>query len=150
MTPEIRHYGLIKNRKLIFQEPELYNKVVEALEGKEFCLTLKKRHKQISQNKHAYYRGGILGVLYQTEMFSHLDNKDQIHDLYFAPKFLTYTKMLNINGQQKEVRAVRSLADLSDEEMGLFIERVIADCESELGIAISDPETYYSKYYNKP
>lgn len=42
-------------------------------------------------------------------------------DLYFAPKFLTYTKMLNINGQQKEVRAVRSLADLSDEEMGLFI-----------------------------
>jgi len=150
MTPEIRHYGLIKNRRLIFNEPELYNKVVESLEGKEFCLTLKKRHKQISQNKHAYYRGGILGVLYQTEMFSHLDNKDQIHDLYFAPKFLRYVKTITVNGQTKEHSAVRSLADLSDEEMGTFIERVIADCESELGVAISDPETYYSKYYNKP
>jgi hypothetical protein len=149
MTPDIRHYGVIKNRKLVLHEPELYNKVVESLEGKEFCLTIKKRHKPISPNKHAYYRGGILGVLYQTEMFHHLDNKDQIHDLYFAPKFLPYVKPVVINGKTKEMVGIRSLADLSDSEMGEFIERVIADCEMELGTAIMSPETYYSKYYNK-
>jgi hypothetical protein len=149
MNPEIRHHGLIKNRKLIFQEPELYNKAVEALEGKEFTLTLKRKHKQVSHNKYAYYFGGILAVLYQTETFSHLDNKDQIHELYFAPKFLSYTKIIEINGVKQEVKGERSLSSLSDEEMGLFIERVIADCENELSIEIYPPETYYSKYYNK-
>jgi len=149
MNPEIRHHGFIKNRKLIFQEPELYNKAVEALEGKEFTLTLKRKHKQVSQNKYAYYFGGILAVLYQTEMFSHLDNKDQIHELYFAPKFLSYTKIIEINGVKQEKKGTRSLADLSDEEMGAFIERVIADCETELNIEIYPPETYYSKYYQK-
>jgi len=149
MNPEIRHHGFIKNRKLIFQEPELYNKAVEALEGKEFTLTLKRKHKQVSQNKYAYYFGGILAVLYQTEMFSHLDNKDQIHELYFAPKFLSYTKIIEIGGVKQEKKGTRSLADLSDEEMGAFIERVIADCETELNIEIYPPETYYSKYYNK-
>lgn len=150
MTPEIRHYGFVKNRKLIFAEPSLYNKVVESLEGKEFVLTLKRRHKKVSQNKYGYYFGGILGVLHQTEMFSHLDNKDQIHELYFAPIFLSYSRLIEINGQKKEIKGVRSLADLSDEEMGTFIERVRAHCEMELNVEIHDPETYYSKYYNKP
>lgn len=150
MNLEIRHYGRVKNRKLHFDIPELYNRAVESLEGKEFCLTIKKKHKAVSQNKHAYYRGGILNVCYQSEMFSHLDNKDQIHELYFAPKFLAYKKLLEINGAKKEVTAVRSLADLSDDEMGEFIEKVIADCETELNLEIHSPETYYSKFYNKP
>lgn len=150
MTPEIRHYGYVKNRKLIFKEPQLYNKAVESLEGKEFVLVIKKRHKSVSQNKFNYYFGGILAVLFHSEQFSHLDNKDQIHELYFAPKFLSYTKEITVNGVKKMVKGVRSLSDLSDEEMGKFIERVRIDCETELGVEIYDPEVYYSKYYNKP
>ena len=81
-------------------------------------------------------------------MFNSLDSKDSVHDEYFAPKFLNYTKMVTIGGVSREEIKVRSLADLNKDEMTEFINRVLAEC-SELGITIPDPTEYYQKYYQR-
>lgn len=148
MKLQIKHYGRIENGKKLYYNQPLYNHQIQALEGKQFVEIIQEVHKKPSQNSYNYYRGAILPTCYQSEMFNHLDNKDDIHTLYFAPKFLSYKKLANIGGQQKEVTITRSLADLNQEEMTDFINRVKADCEMNQ-IFIPDSSEYYNKLYQK-
>lgn len=111
-------------------------------------VVVKKKYKKPSRNQYNYYRGGILGTCYKSEFFSSLDNKDDIHDLYFAPKFLRYKIMVDFGGQKREEFVTRSLADLSNEEMSDFITKVLGEC-NELGIEVLPSELFWLKYYNK-
>ncbi len=141
----INHYGRIKAGKLIFDIPDLYNHQLLELEGCDVVVNIKKRFKKPSISQYNFYRGGILLACYQSEEFSWCDNKDVIHDTYFAPKFLSYT----VKGKDgKEIKLVRSLADINNEEMTEFISRVLADC-TEMGIIVPSPEQFYNKYYQK-
>ena len=148
MKYQIYHTGRVRNGKTIFDNVELYQQNLLELEGKEFSLIIKEKHKKPSNNQYGYYRGGILPVCYESEHFINMDKKDDIHEYYFAPKFLSYKKLVVIGGQTKEVSRVRSLADLSNKEMSEFIERVISDCY-ELGIEVMPAESFYNKYYQK-
>jgi len=147
MKIEVKHSGIVKNGKKIYDYPHLYEQQLQSLEGQEFVEIIKKKHVKVTQSQHAYYRGGILITCYQTEMFNHLENKDKIHDLYFAKKFLTHKELVVLPGEQYEVEVTRHLPELSKQEMSDFIERVLAEC-AELEIEILPPEMYYSKYYN--
>jgi len=144
----IRHHGRIREGKLIWDIPKLYNQNILELEGQDITMEIKKRHRKATHSQYGYYRGAILGSCYQSEMFVTLSNKDEIHDLYFAPKFLSFVTLTNIGGIKKEVTRVRSLADLADDEMGMFIEKVLEECK-ELNIIIPPPENFYAKYYEK-
>lgn len=146
MKCDLKHYGLIKNGKKTYFNPELYYGQLRQLEGKEFCEVISEVKKRPSTNLNNYYRGGILPTCYQSEKFSWMDNKDQIHDDYFAPKFLSYVKLIMIDGKPKEITMIRSWAELSMKEATEFVEKVIADCEMD-GIHIMEPSEYYNKYY---
>lgn len=148
MNCDIRHYGRVEKGIKIYFNPDLYRDQLASLEGKDFCEVIKQKHKKPSNNQYGFYRGGILPTCYQTEMFNHLDNKDSIHEDYFAPKFLGFSKMVEVGGKKYEFWKVRSLADLTEKEMSEFITRVLAECDLN-GIEIPSPEQYYSKYYNK-
>lgn len=128
--------------------PELYEKQIQSLEGRRFVEIISEVKQKPTQSQFGYYRGGILPTCYQSEMFSHLDNKDKIHELYFAKKFLTHVELLVLPNEKYEVQITRSLADLSDKEMSEFIERVLAEC-ANLGIEVLPSEMYYNKIYNK-
>ena len=148
MNIQIKHYGTVLNgRKTYFNQP-LYDSQLQALEGKQFCEVITPIHKKPSVSQYNYYRGGILPTCYQSEMFCHLDNKDEVHELYFAPKFLTFKKLAVIAGKQVEVTKIRSLADLSQDEMREFITKVKIDCEMN-GIVCGEPQDYFNKFYNK-
>jgi len=148
MNVQIKHYGTILNgRKTYFNQP-LYDSQIQSLEGKQFVEIIQEVHRKPSVNSNNYYRGGILPTCYQAEMFSHFDNKDQVHSLYFAPKFLTHIEIVNIAGEQREVTITRSLADLNQEEMSEFITKVKADCH-QMGLEIGEPADYFNKFYNK-
>jgi len=148
MNIDYKHYGIVKNGKKIYHLPELYQSQLQALEGKQFVEIIKQVHKKPSPSQFGYYRGAILPVCFKSEMFCHLDNKDEIHELYFAQKFLTHKQLATIGGKQKEVPVTRSLADLSQEEMTEFISRVKADCEMN-GITIPESHEFYNKLYQK-
>jgi hypothetical protein len=148
MNLDIKHYGRIKDGRKIYNNIDLYKDQLASLEGCEFIEILKKKHIKVTSDQHAYYRAAILITCYKTEMFNSLDSKDCVHDEYFAPKFLSYTKMVTIGGVSKEEIKVRSLADLSKDEMTDFINRCLEECR-ELNIEIPDTESYYQKYYQR-
>lgn len=148
MKISINHYGIVKDGRKIYHNQSLYDDQLRQLEGKPFVEVIKEVHKKPSHSQYGYYRGGILIACHQSEEFSHYDKKDDIHDEYFAPKYLSYTKLIDIDGNKYEITMIRSLADLSQDEMSLFMTKVLADCDQK-GIVVLSPADYYSKFYNK-
>jgi len=148
MKLTINHYGRVRGGKVIFELPALYQQELIGLEGKDIVMTIKKRHQKATMSQYGYYRAAILGACYESEMFSSMDNRDQIHELYFAPKFLSFKTMTEISGKKVEVNRVRSLADLDKDEMSDFVSRVLADC-ADNEIEVLAPELYMQKYYQK-
>lgn len=149
MKVTIKHTGIIKNGRKIYDNPNLYTDQIISLEGKKFEEVIKEKHNEVTHNQYGYYRGAILPTCHKTEMFSYFDKKDDIHENYFAPLFLSYIVMVRLpNRKPYEQTKVRSLADLSKDEMTEFIERVLAHCV-ENNINCPPPEAYYQKYYQK-
>ena len=144
----IRHFGkVIKGRK-VYNNQQLYNHQLEALEGQEFEEITKKRTKNKTISQNDYYRGAILPTCYASEMFAHYDKPDDIHEEYFKEKFLSYTKLVNMpNGSKIEKIKYRSTSDLNREEMSTFIEKVLIDCAC-MNIIVLSGEQYYNKLYN--
>ena len=143
---DIKHQGKVVGGKISHYNLELYQQQLYELEGKEIVILIKERHKKITTSQQGFYRGGILPSCYNSEMFSHFDTKDDVHSNYFAPKFLSYIVPVKIKNEQYEIKKVKSLTELSDKEMSVFIERVLAEC-AELGIIVLSPEEYNNKYY---
>jgi len=147
MSLQIKHFGkVIKGRK-VYNNPELYSAQLQQLEGQEFEEVIKKRTRKTTLSQHAYYRGAILAACYQSEMFGYFDKPDDIHDFYFAPKFLSIKKMFKDNsGKNIEVVKVIGMSELTIEETSSFIEKVIAHC-AEIEIYILSPDEYYNRFY---
>lgn len=149
MKVTIKHYGYVKAGKKVYYNPELYRNQLAALEGKEFTEVITQKHEKPSRNMHNYYRGGILPTCLASEMFSHYDTTEDIHEGYFRRKFLRYVVVVtNLDGSKSEETRYRSTADLSKQEMSEFVNKVKMDCEMN-GITIAEPDQYYSKFYNK-
>lgn len=147
MKTLVNHYGVIKNGKKYYFNPKLYEDNMRMLEGQQFVETIKKVHKKPSVSTYNYYFGGVLATCHTTEMFSHLDKKEDIHTDYFGPKFLAYKKLVNIGGQNKEIWILPSLADINQEAFSEFIEKCKIEC-AMLGIIVLEPDQYYNKYYH--
>jgi len=148
MKPQVRHFGKIVNGKRNYYNLELHHQQLLQLEGKEFEEVIKERAKKITLDQYAFYRGAILPTCHQSEMFSHYDNNDEIHEEYFAHKFLRYKKLVNnSDGTKIERTKVRSLSELNRKEMSEFIEKVLYHVQ-ELGILVLSPEEYKNKTYN--
>lgn len=148
MKLQVKHSGVVKNGKKIYDYPDLYSQQLFELEGKQFVEIIQEKKRKVTISQHAYYRGGILGSCYKSEMFSYMDNKDSIHDLYFAKKFLTHIETVELPNERYEVSVTRHLSEISTKEMSEFIEKVLAEC-ADLGIEVLPSEMYYSKYYDK-
>jgi len=144
----LKHYGIVERGIKKYYLPDLYKKQIDALEGRRFVEVIQEVKNKPSPSQYGFYRGGILPACYESEMFSHLDNKDLIHECYFAKKFLTHKQLVVLKNERYEVDITRSLADIDDKEMSDFIEKVLAEC-ADLGIYIMSPNEYYNKYYNK-
>lgn len=148
MKVQIKHYGKIKNGKKEYYNTDLYDQQMIALEGKEFVEIIKELHEKPTLSQYGYYRGGILPFCHQSEYFKHFDTKDDIHSLFFAKKYLSYTKLVALPNEQYEEKDTRSLADLDKSEMSEFIDRVIAWCY-ENNIHVPSSEEFYNKYYQR-
>lgn len=140
----IRHFGKVLNGKRIYYNEKLHNESVLELEGQEFEEVIKLKSKRVSQDAHGYYRGGILGECMEYEMFRGWSRND-IHELHFAPMFLTYTATVKyIAGDEtmyREEQRIRSTASLNSKEMFEFCEQCI-QWLAEHGIVVHSPHQY--------
>jgi hypothetical protein len=147
MKVQVRHFAKVDDKcRVQYLNSTLWNQQLVQLRGKDVEILIKERTKAPSIDQRNYYRGAVLGTCFESEMFSAFDNPDQIHKEYFAPKFLSYTKIVTVGNQSKEQEFIHSMADLDRKETSDFIERVIADCAMN-GITILTSEEYYMKNY---
>lgn len=146
MELNVKHYGRIERGKKKYYNPDLYQRQILSLEGREFCEVITERKKKPSTDQHAYYRGGILGTCIKTEYFAHFNDEEQIHEDFFAPMFLSYSVQIITPKESYIQKKVRSTADLSRKEYAEFIDKVIMWC-AENGIEILSPDDYYQTYY---
>jgi len=142
----IKHFGVIKNGRKVYHNPELYSAQLLQLEGQEFEEVIKKRTRKTTLSQHSYYRGAILPSCYQSEAFGHFDKPDDIHDFYFAPKFLSITKVFNVGGKEVEAKKIISLTEMTIQETSECIEKVIADA-ADNGIFILTPDEWFNRHY---
>ncbi len=148
MATFVRHFGIIKNGKRVYHNLSLHRQQLIALEGKEFEEVIKERTKKVTLDQFAYYYGGILPTCYDSEMFSHHNKPEDIHEDYFADMFLSYKKLVQLpDGRKIEKTKYHSLSSLNRKEMSSFIEKVLFECQN-LAIAVLTPEEYKNKTYN--
>lgn len=143
------HYGKVTNGSLVHYNWPLFKQTLISLEGLEFDLIIKEKHKRVSLDTHGYYRGGIIKECLQYEMFGGW-TEDDVHD-FFADQFLHYYKTLIINHDDNDktycnVRKVISTSSLNQKDMNEFIEKVIGWL-AEHGIVIHSPEQYFLGKY---
>jgi len=146
IKPQIKHYGKVRNGKLSFHNEPLWEQQRWALEGKEFELVIKQRHRPVSNDQYSYYYGGVLTTCFNSEIFSAFDKSADIH-AYFEDKFLSYKTMLIVGTEKKEIVRHRSLTTLTKTEMSEFIDRTLAHCRGELEINVLEPSEYYLQHY---
>lgn len=145
----IRHFGKVVNGKRIYYNDALHNEYVSSLEGQEFEEVIKIKSKRVSQDAHGYYRGGILGECMEYEMFRGW-TRNEIHELHFAPMFLTYTTTVKyISGGEtmyRDEKRIHSTSSLNSKEMFEFCELCI-QWLAEHGIVVHTPQEYLLEKY---
>lgn len=144
-APIYKHYGKVVKKEMHFYHPEILQNIINSLEGKEFELILKEKHKKVTHDTHSYYRGGIVKEALQYECFGGY-TEDDFHEL-MASMFLTVHSTKLIHGDTEEPLQIpcsrtRSTSELTQKEMGEFIEKVIRFLAQQ-GIVIKTPEQYY-------
>lgn len=147
--PTYRMFGRVTNGNLVHYNWPLFKQTLISLEGKEFDLVIKEKHKRVSLDSHSYYRAGVIKECLQYEIFGGWDFED-IHS-FFANMFLKdvrirFSKQENGESTQYAIPVTRSTADLNQRQMNEFVEKVIAWLSNQ-GVVIHSPEEYYlSKY----
>lgn len=144
MAIQIRHYGIMKGRKIHLHNVPLFNKNADALEGKRIELTIKEVHETPSSDQHAYYRGAVIETGLQAECFGGWTG-DELDD-YFCDTHLGFDRMKVIKKKDGSVvnkitRVVPSKADLSKKEMGEFVEKCIVELAQE-GVVVHTADQY--------
>lgn len=144
--PLIKHYGVVMNGRLNFHNKALWYQQTAVLEGKEYELVIKIRHKKVTNDQYAYYFGAILTTCFETELFCAFDKAADVH-VYFEDKFLSYKTMIIVGDVKKEIIKYHSLSQLGKKEMSEFIEKVIIHLRNDLNIIVFSPEEYYTESY---
>jgi len=149
MAIQIRHYGIMKGRKIHLHNVPLFNKNADGLDGKRIELTIKEVHETPSSDQHAYYRGAVIETGLTAECFGGWSG-DELHK-FFVDLFLGIIKHVEVKHKDGSLhitdrRDVPSLSDLSKKEMAEYVEKCIMFLAQE-GIVVHTPDQYKLNKY---
>lgn len=149
MAIQIRHYGIMKGRKIYLHNLPLYEKNADSLDGRKIEFTIKELHEKPSTDLHAYYRGGVIETALTAECFAGWDG-DMVH-AELASLFLGFDRMVEYKRKdgsvvKKITREVPSLANISQKEMVAYVERCIVFLAEE-GVEVLSSEMYKLNKY---
>lgn len=139
----MKHYGVVTKGKVMYYNPLLFLEVISQLEGKQFELIIKEKHKRVSSDAHGFYRAGVIGECMKSEMFAGWE-REEIHE-HFTGLYLTYVTHEKCfkDGKTiyKEVIKKESTASLSSKDMFDYCQKCIMWC-AQNDIIIHSPEEY--------
>ncbi len=133
---QIWQSGFIKGFKLCAYDQTLYNDVLGHYEGKQIEFCIREKNKKPSHSTHGFYRGVILPICQQSEMFKGW-NIDEIHK-YFVSRYLKDVVEREINGNSVIIVITLSTGGVSQKRMNQFINDVRREL-AENGIVTPEP-----------
>lgn len=119
---EIWQHGFVKGSTLTPYNPTLHSHVLQHYSGQEVEYCIRKKRSKPTLESHAYYRGVILPVCIQSEIFGGW-TLDRVHK-FFANLFLKDVTTEEVKGQIYTNVDVRSTSNISKKRMGEFIDAV--------------------------
>lgn len=145
MAIQIRHYGVIRNRKVLLHNVALYDKNIESLEGKQIEFAIKELHETPTTEQYAYYRGAVIETALQAECFGGWE-ADEV-DKEFSDMFLGIDRQVYYQRKDGTVisRITRFVpskdSSFPKKQMAEFIDKCIMFLAKE-GIEVHSPEIY--------
>ncbi len=134
---EIWQYGVIRQNVLKPYNTALHSNVMQHYNDQEVEYCIRKKKQSPTQESHNYYRGIILGVCEQAEIFGGW-KRDKIHR-FFASMFLKDVEVKEIKGKTYMVESILSTGAISKKRMVQFIEEVRAWLDMQ-GIITPEPQ----------
>ncbi len=144
MEPAIKFFGRIVQGQLRYYKPTERAQYIASMEGIEFEEIIQPKHVPVSEDQYGYYFGGIIGTCLQTETFGGW-HKNEI-DEYFCSKYLSYTKVIIVNGMPKQQTITPSKTRISRKKMAEFIDYVLNELAT-MGIFPPAPEEFITNKY---
>lgn len=143
--PQIILTGIVKNGRRIYNKPELLQRVLNDLDGRDFEEYITERPEGKTPSQRAYYFGGIIKkTCMESEPFRGW-SFDEI-DHFFRQKFISYKTTKSIEGIEITFNVVDDISSLSKKKMSEFIDRVIQFLDEHEIKVLSPGEYYYGKY----
>ena len=140
MAIQIRHYGIMKGRKIHLHNVPLFEKNADALEGKRIELSIKEVHEKPSTDQHAYYRGAVIETALTAECFGEWTG-DEV-DEFLSDKYLGFNIVKHMGKYGgASFRVVPSKADLTRKEMAEYVDRCIGFL-AENGVVVHTADEY--------
>ena len=115
-------HGFVKGFKLKPYNEQLYANILGFYNEQEVEFCIRKKKNNATLESHAYYRGVILPICTQSEIFGGW-SLDKIHR-YFAGLFLKDVETFEIKGQVEFQERILSTSSISKKKMGEFITEV--------------------------
>lgn len=125
----IKFFGVVKNGKVCFDNPEQYESHLLTLEEKRIELTIQKEQLSRSNQQSRY----LFGVIYQAISDETGYTKEEVHEM-MKSILLKDHKVVN----DKRYTVVRSTSSLTTTEMSEFIEGCKRFAATELSLNIPD------------
>lgn len=125
MDVTVLHKGTVKNGKIIYDFPKLYNAKLALLEGKRIDSWLEIEHEPVTKYQWAYYYGGIIkGTCMKSTAFAGW-TYDEIHQAIVA-HLRTNTKVVVFpDGSESVMNYVDDLRQYSKGQMAIYIDDVL-------------------------
>lgn len=143
--PQIRHYGIIKNKKVLLHNITLYNRNIESLEGKQIEFTIKEIHESPTLDQYAYYRGGVIETALTAECFGGWSGDEvdkELSDMFLGINRMVEYKRKDGSIVSKITRFVPSKdSSFPKKSMAEFIDKCIMFLAQE-GVEVYSPEIY--------
>lgn len=134
---QIWQHGFVKDGVLKPYNQSLQKQVLDFYNNQQVEFCIRKQKQKATLKSHAYYRGVILPICAQSEIFGGY-SKDKIHEL-FASLFLKDVKTMEVAGKIHMVTHILSTSVLSRKAMADFIDHV-RNWLSDHGIFTPEPE----------
>lgn len=128
----LKHIITVKNGKYTLQNPELFKKDVQRLEGKPAYLAVGELKKNRSGNQNRYYWGIVVEILSNELGYT----PDEIHEILKSKFLMKKTIMLD---NSEEFKIAHSTTKLSTKEFEEYAKNIRVWSAIELEIQIPEP-----------
>ena len=140
--------GTVKNHRVIFDYPSLWESRLSQLEGSRVQLTLDAEEKPKSISQLGYYYGGIIEATCLASTVFEGWTKDEVHE-HLVSKLRSYAKeLIYPDGHREIVICTEEIHNYDKESMTRYIDDVLRYLSVQHGLVPLNPEDYkYEKYH---